>query len=66
MWFWPVNVMIERVLYLFFIFFLTLCTPNMSSRTQGWMPLIQTIRVVTKLGVRKVHMAVPRADSGRY
>jgi hypothetical protein len=35
MWFWPVNEMIELVLYLFF---LILRTPNMSSRTPGWIP----------------------------
>ena len=35
MWFWPVNEVIELVLYLFF---LILRTPNMSSRTPGWIP----------------------------
>jgi hypothetical protein len=39
MWFWPVNVTTELVLHLFFLNF---STPNMSSRTPGWIPLYYT------------------------
>ena len=44
MWFWPVNVMIELVLYSFLFI---LRTPNMSSRTPGLNPLSQAMEPAT-------------------